>query len=145
MKSDAKTVPAYLESFPADRRKALAKIRSVIRKNLPKGYRECMNWGMITYEVPLSVCPDTYNGQPLTYAGLASQKQHMGLYLMCLYSSKAMVKKFEPRLKKEAPKVSTGKSCLRFKKLEDLPLDLVGDMIAAVPMRDFIKMSGSGR
>ncbi len=100
---------------------------------------------MITYEVPLSVCPDTYNGQPLTYAGLASQKQHMGLYLMCLYSSKAMVKKFEPRLKKEAPKVSTGKSCLRFKKLEDLPLDLVGDMIAAVPMKDFIKMSGSGR
>lgn len=145
MKSDAKTVPAYLESLPDDRRKALAKIRSVIRKNLPKGYRECMNWGMITYEVPLSVCPDTYNGQPLMYAALASQKRHMGLYLMCLYGSPSFQKKFEPRLEKEAPRINRGKSCLRFSKLEDLPLDLVGEMIAAVPMKEYVEMSRTCR
>ncbi len=145
MQSKATTVSAYLKELPEDRRKAISKVRSVIRKHLPSGYKETMNWGMISYEVPLSVCPDTYNGQPLSYAGLASQKQHMGLYLMGLDSSPSLKKKFEPRLKKEAPRVSSGKSCLRFKKLEDLPLDLVGELISAVPLKEFVKMSGSGK
>jgi uncharacterized protein YdhG (YjbR/CyaY superfamily) len=145
MQSRAKTVSDYLKELPEDRKKAISKIRSAIRKNLPKGYKENMNWGMISYEVPFSICPDTYNGKPLVYAGLASQKQHMGLYLMGLYNSKALQKKFGPRLKKEAPRVSSGKSCLKFKKLEDLPLDLVGEMIAAIPVKEFVKMSGSGK
>ena len=145
MKSEAKTVTAYLADLPEDRRKALKKIRAVIRKHLPKGYKEGMNWGMISYEVPLRVCPDTYNGQPLMYAALASQKRHMAIYLCGLYASAKVQKRFDARLKKEGPKLDRGKSCLRFKKLEDVPLDLVGELIAAVPLEEFVAMSPTSR
>jgi hypothetical protein len=95
MHSDATTVKAYLDSLPDDRRTALAKVRTVIRKNLPAGYVEAMNWGMIVYEVPLTTYPDTYNGQPLAIAGLASQKNHMAVYLMGIYGSDALRERFE--------------------------------------------------
>ena len=145
MKSEAKTVASYLVDLPEDRRKALKKIRAVIRKHLPKGYQETMNWGMIAYEVPLRVCPDTYNGQPLMYAGLASQKRHMAVYLCGLYASSKLQKRFDARLKKEGPKLDRGKSCLRFKKLEDLPLELMGELIAAVPLDEFVAMNQNSR
>ena len=86
MRSDAKTVDEYLRSLPDDRRHAIEQVRQVILTNLPNGYAEAMNWGMISYEVPLEVQPDTYNGQPLMYAALASQKHHMALYLTSVYS-----------------------------------------------------------
>ncbi|MDP7035631.1 MAG: DUF1801 domain-containing protein [Planctomycetota bacterium] len=140
MKSEAKSVASYLADLPEDRRKALKKIRAVIRKHLPKGYQETMNWGMIAYEVPLRVCPDTYNGQPLMYAALASQKRHMAVYLSGLYTSPKLQKRFDARLKKEGPKVDRGKSCLRFKTLDDLPIELIGEIIAAVPLDDFVAM-----
>ena len=76
MRSSATTVSAYLKTLPADRRRALSAVRKVIHQHLPMGYEEAMNWGMITYQVPLRTCPDTYNGQPLMYAALASQKRY---------------------------------------------------------------------
>ena len=85
MRSDAQTVEAYLAELPDDRRAAISAVREVILENLPDGYEESMNWGMIAYEVPLSTYPDTYNGQPLSYAALASQKNHMAVYLSGIY------------------------------------------------------------
>ena len=85
MQSNAATVDQYLAELPEDRREVIQKVRQVIRQNLPKGYEEVMNWGMITYQVPLEVYPDTYNKQPLMYAALASQKNHMAVYLSAIY------------------------------------------------------------
>lgn len=139
MQSKAKTVQEYIHSLPEDRRLQIKKVRAVIRKNLPKGYKEAMNWGMISYEVPLSVYPDTYNGQPLGYAALASQKNHMAVYLSSVYSNKALRKKFEAEFKESGKRLDMGKSCIRFKKVEDLPLDVIGRAVAAIPMKDFIQ------
>jgi uncharacterized protein YdhG (YjbR/CyaY superfamily) len=85
MRSNASTVDEYLAELPEDRRKAIQAVRQVIRDNLPKGYEEVMNWGMITYQVPLEIFPLTYNGKPLLYAALASQKNHMAVYLTGIY------------------------------------------------------------
>jgi Domain of unknown function (DU1801) len=139
VKSSAKTVAQYLASLPADRRDAIKKVRSVVRKNLPKGYQEAMNWGMISYEVPLKRCPDTYNGKPLTYAALASQKGYMAIYLTAIYSDPGAAKRFLDRYRASGKKPDVGKCCVRFKKLEDLPLDLIGEVIAEIPVEKFIR------
>jgi len=139
MKSSAKTVEQYLKQLPADRQKALRAVRHVIRKNLPKGYEEAMGFGMISYQVPLSVVPDTYNGQPLCYAGLASQKNHMALYLMSIYGDKATEKWFRDRFKASGKKLDCGKSCVRFRKLEDLPLDVIGEAVARMPLNEYVR------
>jgi hypothetical protein len=87
VRSDATTVDQYLSSLPEHRRAAIATVRQIILEHLPRGYEEAMNWGMIAYQVPLETYPDTYNGQPLMYAALASQKDHMAVYLTGIYMS----------------------------------------------------------
>ena len=140
MHSDATTVKEYLDSLPEDRRTALTKVRTVIRKNLPKGVVERMNWGMITYEVPLSTYPDTYNGQPLMFAALASQKRHMAVYLMGIYGSDDLRDWFEEAYRATGKRMDVGKSCVRFTKLDDLPLDVVGEAVGAVSLDEFLAM-----
>ena len=138
MRSDAGTVEGYLASLPEDRRAAIAAVREVILANLPDGYVETMNWGMISYEVPLSTCPDTYNGQPLMYAALASQKRHMAVYLTGIYLDEAEREAFEQAYRATGKRFDVGKSCVRFRSLEDLPLDLVGDAISRFAADDFV-------
>ncbi len=99
-----------------------------------------MNWGMIAYQVPLERYPDTYNGQPLLYAALASQKNHMAVYLMGIYGSDALREKFEAAYRATGKRMDIGKSCVRFRRLDDLPLDVVGDAIAAVSLDDLLAM-----
>ena len=140
MQSDAATVDEYLAGLPEDRRTALSAVRAVIRKNLPTGFVESMNWGMIVYEVPLSTYPDTYNGQPLAYAGLASQKNHMSVYLMGLYGSEPLRAEFEDSYKATGKRMDIGKSCVRFKSLDDLPLDVVGHAIGAMTLEQFLSL-----
>jgi hypothetical protein len=140
MHSDATTVKEYLDSLPQDRRTALAKVRAVIRRNLPMGVVERMNWGMISYEVPLSTYPDTYNGQPLMFAALASQKRHMAVYLMGIYGSDELRDWFEAAYRATGKRMDVGKSCVRFTKLDDLPLDVVGEAVGAVSLDDFLAM-----
>ena len=140
MQSDATTVTAYLASLPDDRRKAMAAVRKVIRANLPKGIVESMNWGMISYEVPLKTYPDTYNGQPLAYAALASQKNHMSVYLMGIYGSEALRVEFEDAYKATGKRMDIGKSCVRFRTLDDLPLDVVGTAVGAMTLAQFIAL-----
>ena len=95
VQSQARTVTGYLASLPKERRDVIAALRAVIRRHLPKGYREVMNWGAITYEVPLRRHPDTYNGKPLAYACLAAQKNYFALYLLGAYQDPAQAKKLE--------------------------------------------------
>ena len=148
MQSDAKTVAEYLSNLDDVRREAISAVRGVILDNLPDGYEEAMQFGMITYVVPLSVLADTYNGQPLMYVALASQKRHMSLYLTNVYGDESVEKWFRERYRAAGKKLDMGKSCVRFRKLDDLPLALVGEVVARTPIADFVeiyKASRSGR
>jgi len=138
-------VKEYLAELPEDRRAAITKVRKEILKRLPKGYEEAMNWGMITYQVPLATCPDTYNAQPLMYAALASQKNHMAVYLIGIYMSEETRQDFEARYKATGKRFDVGKSCVRFKKLDDLPLEIIGDAIAAHAVDEFVQQSNEAR
>ena len=140
MHSDAATVTDYLDGLTDDRREAISAVREVILARLPDGIEEALNWGMLAYQVPLERYPDTYNGQPLLYAALASQKNHMSVYLMGIYGSDTLRTKFEEAYRATGKRMDIGKSCVRFRRLDDLPLDVVGDAIAAVSVDDLIAM-----
>jgi hypothetical protein len=137
-KSVAGTVAAYLKGLPEERRTALAAVRAVVRKNLPSGYRETMNWGYICYEIPLARYPDTYNGKPLCYAGLAAQKNHNALYLTDVYQDPSQAKRLKDGFKKAGKTLDMGKSCLRFRKPEDLELGVIGEIISRTSPDRFI-------
>lgn len=146
MQSKATTVADYLAELPEDRRKAIEAVRKAIRANLDKGIEEGMQYGMIGYYLPHSVYPPGYHcdpKQPLPYASIASQKNHMAIYMFCLYSDPEIVRWFEKSWHEEAAKgaagkLDMGKSCIRFKKIEDVPLKLIGEAIARMPVKDFI-------
>ena len=148
MQSKAKTVAKYLAQLPDDRRKAMKAVRDTIVKNLPKGYKECVANGAIGYVVPHSVYPPGYHcdpKQPLPFAGLASQKNYMTINLMCLYDDPEHSDWFRAAWKASGKKLDMGKSCVRFKKLEDVPLKVVGDAIKRVPVKKFIKYYEASR
>ena len=136
--SKAETVDEYLDELPEDRRKAIAKVRAVVKKNLPKGYKEHIGWGMISYVIPLDRFPDTYNGQPICYVGLASQKNYMSLYLVGVYGNAEREKQLRDGFANAGKKLDMGKSCVRFRKAEDLPLDVIGKLIAGTPPEEMI-------
>ncbi len=136
--SGAETVDEYLDELPEHRRAAIERVRETILANLPEGSVEAMNWGMISYELPLEVYPDTYNGKPLMYAALASQKHHMAVYLSAVYGDDATLDWFVHRYRETGKKLDMGKSCVRFTDIEQLPLDLIGEVIARTPVEDFI-------
>jgi hypothetical protein len=141
----ATTVSEYLAALPPERRAVVSKIRSLVKKHLPKGYKEGMGWGVITYSVPLKVLPDTYNGQPLGYAAIAAQKNYYTLYLMAPYGDPKQKKRMADEFKKRGKKFDMGQSCLRFTSLDDLPLDVVGDVIASTPMDKYVEIYRASR
>ena len=139
MQSDAKTPEEYLSELDPTRREAISAVRDVILDNLPDGYEEVMQYGMISYVVPSSVIPDTYNGQSLMYIALASQKQYMSLYLTTVYADPSLSDWFKQRYLATGKKLNMGKSCVRFRKLENLPLDLVAEVTALTPLAKFVE------
>ena len=142
MPSEVQDVEEYLAALPEDRREAITAIREVILKNLPKGYEEGVQWGMPSYFVPLSEYPSGYNcqpDQPLPFVGFASQKNHMAFYGFCIYIDEVLKDRFVEDWKKTGKKLDMGKSCVRFKKLEDVPLKVIGDAVKRVPMKKYIK------
>ena len=145
MKSQAKTVEAYLKELPPERASAIAAVRNIILRNLPSGYEEAMGYGMIVYQVPFSILPDTYNKQPLCYAGLASQKNYMSLYLMNIYGHKETEKWFLQAFKDAGKKLDKGKSCIHFKSADDLALDVVGEAIARTPVEAYVRVYRASR
>ena len=141
--SKAPTVAAYLDELPAERRAVVSAVRDVLLQRLPAGYEERMNWGMIAYEVPLARYPDTYNKQPLAYAALAAQKNYYALYLTCAYQDGE--RRLRDGFAAAGKKLDMGKSCVRFKRLEDLPLDVIGDVVASTPPDAFIALHEASR
>jgi hypothetical protein len=143
--SKAKTVAVYLKELPAERREVVSKVRDLVRKHLPKGYEELMGYGMIMYSVPLAVLSGTYNGHPLCYVALAAQKNYYALYLMCEYGSAEDAKKFRDEYRKTGKKLDMGKACVRFRSLDDLPLDLIARSVARVPMETYVAIYRKSR
>lgn len=138
----AATVAEYLASLPEDRRAAIGAVRKVILANLDKDYEEGIQYGMIGYYVPHRVFPAGYHcdpRQPLPRAGLASQKGHMALYLMCVYGSPEQEAWFRGAWAEAGKKLDMGKSCVRFKRLEDVPLEVIGEAIRRVPAAAYVK------
>lgn len=145
MRSEAKTVQEYLAELPKDRRDAINAVRDTILANLPQGYEEAMNWGMVAYQVPLDAYPDTYNKQPLLYAALASQKNHMAVYLSAVYGDDEARARFEAAYRATGKRYDVGKSCVRFRKVDDLPLDVIGEAVGSMDRDDFIQQYESAR
>ena len=145
MDSPAPTVASYLGGLPEERRSALEAVRATILANLPAGMVESTGWGMITYEVPLEQVHDTYNGQPLMYAALASQKHHMAVYLSGIYADPELRAWFEDAYRETGLRMDLGKSCVRFRALDELPLELVGEAIAAQTLDRFVAVYEAGR
>ncbi len=138
MKSGATTVEGYLRRLPPERQSIIEEVRRTILRHLPEGYRETMSWGIITYEVPLERYPSTYNKQPLGYAGLASQKNYCALYLLGVYQDSDAEKRLRQGFRDAGKKLDMGKSCIRFTRVDDLPLDVIGEVIAGTSVDDFI-------
>ena len=136
--SNAKTVDEYIAELPEARADVVSAVRELLLANLPQGLEETMNWGMISYEVPFSVFPNTYNKQPLMFAALAAQKHHYSIYLSSIYAIEEIRAKFEADYLATGKRYDVGKGCIRFRKLEDLPLDVVAKAVASVSMEEFI-------
>lgn len=139
MRSSVSTVEEYVAELPEARREAIEAVRQMILDNLPEGYEEVMNWGMITYQVPLETYPDTYNKKPLMYAALAAQKNHMAVYLTAIYMHEEARREFEAAYRATGKRYDVGKSCVRFRRLGDLPLGLIGQSIASLPVSEFVQ------
>jgi hypothetical protein len=142
MKSKATTVKEYLASLPGDRRAGIEAVRTVIRKNLDKHYEESMLWGMIGYAVPHRVWPTGYHcdpSKPLMMAALSSQKNNLSVYLMSVYSDKAERAWFQKAWAKSGKKLNMGGSCIRFTKVEDAALDVIGEAIRRTPAKAYVE------
>ncbi|MBI3208646.1 MAG: DUF1801 domain-containing protein [Candidatus Solibacter usitatus] len=142
MQSKAKSVADYLAELPEDRRKAVATVRAVIRKNLPKGFKEQMHIGMIGYVVPHSIYPAGYHcdpKQPLPFICLGSQKNYVSLYMMGIYQDPGEARWLKVQSLLNGKKLDMGKCCVRFKKVEDLALDVIGQAVARVPLKEYVR------
>ena len=142
MKSKATTPEAYIQELPAERQGPVSRLRQVILDNLPEGYAETMNYGMIGYVVPHSIYPDGYHCDPtqaLPFMSLASQKNYIAVYSSTVYSSPEILNWFKERYAATCKyKLDMGKSCIRFKRMDDIPYELIGELTAKVPVSAFV-------
>ena len=143
--SRATTVADYLAELPPDRRAEIERVRDLINQALPDGYRERIGYGMIGWVIPLERYPDTYNKQPLAYAGLAAQKNYNSLYLNCVYASKERTERLKKAFAVAGKKLDMGKSCIRFKKVDDLALEAIREEIASTTPDEYIRIYEEAR
>lgn len=141
----AGTVQAYLDGLDPARRAVVEQVRDLVSAAMPDGYQETLAFGMITWSVPLERFPDTYNGQPLGYVALAAQKRHFSLYLLGLYSSAEREQAFRQRWTAEGRRLDMGKACLRFRRVEDLDLALLSEVVASTGVEDYLELYASAR
>jgi hypothetical protein len=143
MTSDAKTPEQYLKELPADRKEAISTLREVVLKNLPKGFKETMGYGMLTYVVPHEIYPSGYHCDPkqaLPFVSLASQKNFIAFYHMGMYANPELLKWFQSEYPKHSTtKLDMGKSCVRFKKPEQIPYKLIGELMKKMTVKDWIE------
>lgn len=144
MQSKATTPQQYLDELPEDRKKPIRKLRQQILNNMPKGIEETMNYGMLGYVIPHSVYPDGYHcnpKQPLPFMNLASQKNFVAVYSMTIYAKKDLLEWFTSEYAKRCKyKLDIGKSCIRFKRIDDIPYDLIGELTAKVSTEEWIQI-----
>ncbi len=142
MQSKAKTVKEYVDALPEDRKKAISELRKVILKNIPKGFKEEMSYGMIGYVIPHSLYPKGYHCDPtlpLPYMNVASQKNFIAVYAMGVYGSKKLLDWFTKEYAKQCKtKLDMGKACIRFKKLDDIPYKLIGELSSKITAEDWM-------
>ena len=142
MQSKATTPEQYLSALPEDRKEAMLKLRNAIKENLPQGFEEVISYGMLGYVVPHSIYPSGYHCDPklpLPFINLASQKNFIALYHMGIYANKNLESWFVSEYPKHVKtKLDMGKSCIRFKKMEDIPFDFIGELAAKVSVEDWI-------
>ena len=143
--SPSPAVMEFLAAQPPERRRELGRVRETIIRNLPRGYEEALAGKILAYQVPLAAYPDTYNGHPLWYIGLAAQKHYLSLYLMCAYGSPEHLRRLKDGFKAAGKKLDMGKSCIRFKSADDLPLDIIGELVASIPMKRWIAFAKAVR
>ena len=143
MQSKATTVEQYIAELPEERKKAVSDLRKVVKKNLPKGFKEVMGYGMIGYVIPHSMYPDGYHcnpKDPLPFMNIASQKNFIAVYNMGLYSSPKILKWFTDEYEKtQMGKLDMGKSCIRFKKMDKIPYELIGQLAAKITPTQWIE------
>lgn len=144
MQSTAKNVKDYLKELPEDKAPYFTKLRDTILKNIPKGFEEGMGYGMMGYSVPHSIFPQGYHCDPklpLPFAGIASQKNFIALYHMGIYADPKLLQWFESEYPKHSKsKLDMGKSCIRFKKADQIPYDLIAELMRKITVKDWIKM-----
>ena len=138
-------VLGFLSQLPPDRRREIDSVRRVIRRHLPPGYEEVVSRGMLVYPVPLTHYSDTYNGHPLWYIALASEKSNLSLHLMSIYGSKALADRLAQDFRSAGKKLNMGKACIRFKTADDLALDTIGEIVASLPMDRWIAIAQAAR
>jgi uncharacterized protein YdhG (YjbR/CyaY superfamily) len=143
MQSTAQTPQAYVDSLSEERKVFIEKMRQAIKKTLPKGFEEVMCYGMLGYVVPHSLYPTGYHCDPklpLPFMGLASQKSHIGFYHMGIYTDDTLLNWFQDEFVKACKyKLDMGKSCIRFKKMDDIPYDLIAELVQKITVEDWIK------
>lgn len=144
-KSATTRVAAFLDGLPAERRKEFERVRNVVRKHLPKGYEEAVGKNMLVYQVPFDRYSDTYNGHPLWYAALASEKSYLSLHLMPVYGDPASAAQLKDGFKAAGKRLDMGKACIRFKKADDLALDVIGTIVASLPVDRWVQIAQAAR
>ena len=137
-RSEATTVEQYLSELPEERRQVVSTVREMVLRHLPDGYQETVSYGMIGYGVPLERYPNTYNNQPLSFVAIAAQKSYYSLYLIFVYQDPQRERELRETFAAAGKKLDMGRSCVRFRSLDDLPLDAIGRMIAETPPDAFI-------
>lgn len=133
-------VAAYFDALPEERQAVVLPVFETVAAAMPAGYRLGMQWRMPGWTVPLSTLPDTYNTQPLGYVSLAAQKNYNSLYLMALYSDSEKEREFCAAWTRDGRRLDMGKSCLRFRRLEDVDLPLIAEAVAAFPLERFVDL-----
>lgn len=141
----ALTVDQWLASVPAERKDTIDAVRKAVNQHLPPGYEETVAWGMLAWVVPLATLPNTYNGHPLMLAALGAHTKVMTIYLMTVYGDTKLRKEFETAYKRTGKKLDMGGCCVHFKKLDDLPLDVVGNTIARVAVDQYVELYEKSR
>ncbi len=142
MTNKIETVDDYIDQLPDDRKEVVTKLREVVLRNLPDGFEECINYGMIGYVVPHSIYPDGYHcdtSLPLPFLNIVSQKNHIGFYHMGIYTDDELLKWFTEEYAKQVPtKLDMGKSCIRFKNPKNIPFELLGELVSKMPVNNWI-------
>src|SRR5262245_7074651 len=147
--SNVKTPAQYVDSLPVDRARTIATMRAFVNEHIPRGYEECIVWGTIGWAIPLSRYPDTYNKQPICYVALSSQKNYCVLYLMAAYmganGGASQLEQLKAAFKAAGKKLNMGKCCVSFKSPDDLPLEAIGKLIAAISSEKWIEIYEQSR